>query len=151
MLFSIMLGTNDSAMEGPLGAPLSKEHYYENLRIIIDQLLKDYPESIVVINRQTWYSPNTYNGARYLQDGLNRLQSYYLEIKRLAKWYRKNKAGKVCLGDTKAFHYFESTYLTSFQPEEGHQGTFYLHPNEAGAAALAGFWSAAIYKALNQD
>jgi len=151
ILFSIMLGTNDSAMDGPLGAPVSKEHYYENLKAITDQLLMDYPGSIIVINRQTWYSPNTYNGARYLQEGLSRLKSYYPQIKHLVSWYRKNNTGKIYLGDTRGFHYFKANYLTSLRPEDGHQGTFYLHPGKDGARALGAFWAKAIYKSINRN
>lgn len=150
MVFSIMLGTNDSAIQGPHGSPVSREQYYENLKTIIDQLLKDFPASMVVINRQTWYSPNTYNGARYLQEGLDRLQSYYPETKRLVGWYGKTENGRVYLGDTEAFRYFSKNYQTSLQPENGHQGIFYLHPNKAGAVALAGFWSRAIYNVVNK-
>ena len=150
LVFSIMLGTNDSAVQGPHGSPVTKEQYYENLKTIISQLLKDYPSAIVIIHRQTWYSPNTYNGAKYLQEGLDRLKSYYPEIKKLVDLYGKTGNGKVYLGDTEAFNYFSKNYLTNFQPENGHQGTIYLHPNNTGAAVLAGFWSKAIYNAINK-
>jgi hypothetical protein len=151
LVFSIMLGTNDSAMKGTLGAPMPKETYAANLKMIIDQLLKDFPSSIVIIHRQTWYSPNTYNGSMYLQEGLDRLQTYYPEIKRLLHAYSHSDAGKVYLGDTKAFQYFKKNYLTQLRPENGHQGTFYLHPNKTGGPVLAMFWSKAIYKAINKS
>jgi len=43
LVFSIMLGTNDSAIKGPLGSPVSDSAYGSNLRIIIDSLLARYP------------------------------------------------------------------------------------------------------------
>jgi len=36
------------------------------------------------------------------------------------------------------------------QPEQGHQGTFYLHPNKQGAAALGNFWGDAINKVVKK-
>ena len=77
LVFSIMLGTNDSAITGPNGAPASPEKYEENMKAIINQLLALYPSCKIVLHRPVWYSPNTYNGAMYLKEGLNRLQSYY--------------------------------------------------------------------------
>jgi len=151
LMFSVMLGTNDSAIKGPLGSPVAKEQYYKNLETIIDQLLKDFPKSMVVIHRPTWYSSNTYNSAMYLQEGLGRLQSYYPQIKHLTRAYSQTNIGKVYLGDTKAFHYFKKHYQKLLRPENGHQGVFYLHPNETGVPALAMFWSKAIYKAINRN
>src|SRR5262249_44459566 len=45
LMFSIMLGTNDSAINGPLGSPVSPRDYRNNLTMIIDRLLQDYPAS----------------------------------------------------------------------------------------------------------
>ena len=74
LLFSIMLGTNDSAMAGTNGAPVSPENYRLNLETIVNELFKKYPECKVVINHPLWYSPNTYNGAKYLAEGLGRVK-----------------------------------------------------------------------------
>ena len=41
LLFSIKLGTNDSAIEGPNGSPVSPEAYKQNLKTIADSLLKE--------------------------------------------------------------------------------------------------------------
>ena len=57
---------------------------------------------------------------------------------------------RVYLGDTEAFRYFSKNYQTSLQPENGHQGIFYLHTNKAGAVALEGFWSKGIYNVVNK-
>ena len=148
LVFSIMLGTNDSAIQGTHGAPVSKEDYAKNLKTIIDRLLKDYPGCKVVINHPLWYSPNTYNGAKYLQEGLDRLQSYFPEIDQLASSYDKANKGRVFLGDAGAFVYFKNNYRTCYQAENGNVGIFYLHPNGTGARALGGFWAKAIYKAV---
>jgi lysophospholipase L1-like esterase len=142
LIFSIMLGTNDSAIKGPNGAPVSPESYYKNMKSIIDKLLNDFPQCKVVINLPLWYSPNTYNGAQYLQEGLDRLQSYFTPIKKLVNSYQNHQ---VFLGDTLAFNYFKTNYLTRLRPEDGRQGTFYLHPTKDGAADLGVFWGKAIY------
>ena len=149
LIFSIMLGTNDSAVKGPNGAPVAPDDYQKNLRIIIDRLLKDYPGCKVVIQQPVWYSPNTYNGAQYLQEGLDRLQSYFPRIKELIESYSQTNKKQVFMGDVKAFDYFKNNYLSDLQAEKGHQGTFYLHPNQTGAVALGNFWGEAIYKVIN--
>jgi lysophospholipase L1-like esterase len=151
LIFTIMLGTNDSAIEGPKGAPVAPADYQKNLRLIIDRLLKDYPGCKVIVQQPVWYSPNTYNGARYLQAGLDRLQSYFPEIKQLVKSYDRANKNQVFLGDTKAFDYFKTNYLTDFQAENGHQGTFYLHPNQKGAVALGTLWGEAIYNIIKNN
>jgi len=141
-----MLGTNDSAIKGPNGAPVAPDAYYDNLKIITDRLIKDYPNCKIIIQQPIWYSPNTYNGAQYLQEGLDRLQSYFPQIKKLVK---TNKH-QIFLGDTKAFGYFKNNYQAGLQAENGHQGIFYLHPNQAGAGALGVFWAKAIYKIIHK-
>ena len=144
LVFSIMLGTNDSAINGPMGAPVSSASYYANMKTIADSLLSKYPGCKLVIHHPIWYSPNTYNGAKYLQEGLDRLQSYFPEIKKLVKAYSITHPAQVFTGDQQAFKYFKKHYQSDFQHEEGKQGTFYLHPNKAGAMALGHFWANAI-------
>lgn len=144
LIFTVMLGTNDSAEEGPLGSPVSPEDYYKNLKIISDRLLADFPGCKIIYQRPLWYSPNTYNGARYLAAGLARLQRYFPEMERLVKGYAKTHPGQAFLGDKKGFGYFKKNHLTDLKPEEGKQGTFYLHPNEKGAKVLGEIWGKAI-------
>ncbi|RYE27518.1 MAG: lipolytic protein G-D-S-L family [Sphingobacteriaceae bacterium] len=147
LIFSIMLGTNDSAVKGTNGAPVSPETYFANLNTIVNQLIEDFPQSKVIINLPLWYSPNTHNGAQYLQAGLNRLQSYSNPIKKLVKTAHNDQ---VFLGDTAAFNYFKNNYLTRLKPENGHEGVFYLHPNQEGAADLGILWGKAIYAILRK-
>jgi lysophospholipase L1-like esterase len=148
LLFSIKIGTNDSAIKGTHGAPVSVEDYRTNLKVIIDQLLKDFPNCKVVVQHPIWYSPNTYNGTAYLQEGLTRLQTYIPVIDELAKSYKATNPKQVFIGDTKAFSYFKENSISDFQPEQGRQGVFYLHPNPKGAIALGEFWGKAIAKIL---
>jgi lysophospholipase L1-like esterase len=148
LIFSIKIGTNDSAMKGPHGSPVSVEDYRTNLKNIIDQLLKDFPGCLVVIHHPLWYSPTTYNGSMYLQEGLDRLQTYIPVIDDLVKTYKTTNPKQVYIGDKKAFKYFKKNYLTDFTPENGKRGTFYLHPNPKGAVALGEFWGKAIAKIL---
>ena len=148
LVFSVMLGTNDSAMTGPLGSPVSPVTYRKNLQIIIDRLLKDYPRSIIVLNRPIWYSPNTYNASRYLADGLKRLESYFTQIDTVVESYGRTHPGRVFAGDKDAFEFFEKNYQSYLKPEEGQQGVFYLHPNEKGTEVLGRYWATAISKSL---
>ena len=127
-----MLGTNDSAITGPNGAPASPAKYYENMKTIVDKLLALYPKCKIVLHRPVWYSPNTYNGAKYLEEGLNRLQSYYPELQALVLDYSKRFPGQVFMGDTDGFDYFKAHYKSELFPEKGNAGTFYLHPNRKG-------------------
>ncbi|MBE7178982.1 MAG: lipolytic protein G-D-S-L family [Mucilaginibacter polytrichastri] len=151
LIFSVKLGTNDSAEEGPLGSPVSPEDYFKNMKTVSDKLLADFPGCKIMYQRPLWYSPNTYNGARYLAAGLARLQSYFPQIERLVKMYAKSHPGQVITGDKDAFAYFKKNHLTDLKPEEGKQGTFYLHPNDKGAKALGEFWGKAIEgKILNR-
>ncbi|MBB3054754.1 SGNH/GDSL hydrolase family protein [Mucilaginibacter gotjawali] len=150
LIFSIKLGTNDSAIQGPNGSPVAPGAYQQNLKTIADNLLKEFPGCIIIFQHPIWYSPNTYNGAKYLQEGLSRLQSYIPLIDQLVADYAKTQPKQVFVGDTDAFGYFKKNYLTDLTPEDGHQGTFYLHPNKKGAAALGTFWAKAILKVLKQ-
>ena len=151
LIFSIKLGTNDSAIQGTHGAPVSPDDYQKNLKTIVDKLLADFPKAVIIFQHPLWYSPNTHNGARYLQEGLTRLQSYVPVIDSLVNSYSLTNPKQVFVGDTKAFGYFEKNHLTDLIPENGKQGTFYLHPNKKGAAALGVFWAKAINKIVKRN
>jgi lysophospholipase L1-like esterase len=150
LLFSIKLGTNDSAIEGPNGSPVSPAAYKQNLKTIADSLLKEFPGCIIIFQHPIWYSPNTYNGAKYLQEGLSRLQSYIPQIDALVTGYTVTHPKQVFTGDTQGFAWFKENYLATLQAENGYQGTFYLHPNKPGAVALGNFWGEAIDKVIKQ-
>lgn len=147
-VFSISLGTNDSACDRCKGAPASRETFRSNLRTIIDSLITRYPGSLAVLHAPIWYSPNTYNGARYLVEGQRRLLPYRHEIERLTEEYSATRPGRVWLGDTLGYNYFKEKHLTDMQPENGHAGIFYLHPNEKGGTALASLWHKPVMAAL---
>lgn len=147
LIFSIMLGTNDSAIEGTHGAPVPPTKYQHNLEVLIDSLLVRYPGAKIVIQQAPWYSDNTYNGAKYLKQGRQRLLSYNPAIHDLVSHYKSTNANQVFLGDQSAFDYFKKHHKKSMAPEKGHQGVFYLHPNNAGSAVLGNKWAKAIYKA----
>lgn len=149
LIFSIMLGTNDSAEEGPLGSPVSPANYHKNLMTIMDKLLNDFPGCRIILHHATWYSPTTYNGSRYLTAGLKRLQSYFPEISTIVKTYKQSHPGQVFTGDTKAFDFFKVNHKSHCIHEQGQRGIFYLHPNSKGAKALGNFWGKAIYQTLS--
>lgn len=148
LLFSIVLGTNDSAIKGPHGAPVSPEDYHGNLLKIANRLLEKYPKSKIIFQYPTWYSENTYNTSKYLKEGLERLQSYFPEIDAVVKSYEISHPNTVFSGNKKVFAYFKK-HPGLFQNEKGQQGIFNLHPNPEGAAELGNFWAKAIYKAMD--
>jgi lysophospholipase L1-like esterase len=148
LVFSIALGTNDSAEKGPNGSPVKPEAYRNNLESIAGKLLTDFPDCKIFLQQPIWYSPNTYNSSRYMSEGLARLKSYFPELQSLVKKYSESTPGHVFTGDIKGFAYFSENYLTDLFPEKGQAGTFYLHPNKKGAVVLGGLWGEAIYKAL---
>ena len=150
LVFSISLGTNDSANDGTNGAPVSPKAYYANLEAIADQLLSSFPDCKIIFQQPIWYSPNTYNGARYLAEGLARLQSYFPELESLVDHYSRSNPDQVFMGDKKGFKYFKKNYLTDMAHESGKQGIFYLHPNKKGAEMLGSLWGEAIYNRLIQ-
>jgi lysophospholipase L1-like esterase len=145
-----MLGTNDSAIQGPHGAPISATNYRLNLKWIIDSLLLNYPRSKIIINYPLWYSPNTHNHSAYLQAGLSRLQTYFPEIDTLVNTYSTTQTGHVFIGNKTVFNYFKKHYLSNLKAETGQDGVFYLHPNEKGVAVLGEFWGKSINRVLNK-
>ncbi|WP_240186944.1 GDSL-type esterase/lipase family protein [Pedobacter nanyangensis] len=148
LVFSIKLGTNDSAVKGPKGAPVSKDDYYHNLKTITDSLMSAFPACKIIYQQPIWYSPNTHNRSTYMQEGLSRLQTYGPQLQKLVKMYQKSHPDRVFMGDVRAFKFFKKHYQQYLSPEEGKYGTFYLHPNKEGAHLLGDFWGKAIYKAL---
>lgn len=149
LVFSVKLGTNDSAIEGPHGAPVSSDQYERNLKTIIDRLLSRYPKSKVILHCPIWYSPNTYNRSRYLQEGLDRLQGYFPVIERIVAGYAASQPGRVLAGDKEGFEFFKGRESLFFA-EKGNAGTFFLHPNDEGAIALGNLWGKAIQAALKK-
>lgn len=144
IVFSIMLGTNDSANTGPTGCPVSNENYKKNLITIMEALKAIAPGAKFIFQRPIWYSPNTYNGAQYLQKGLNRLIGYTPVLEELA-----DERADAMMGDDDAFEYFHKNYEKYCFAEGGYAGTFYLHPNAKGAKKLAKFWTEGIIDALD--
>lgn len=151
LVFSLKLGTNDSAIKGPHGAPVSPDRYIENVKTIVDKLLADFPKAIVVLHHPIWYSTNTYNSSKYMEEGLLRLQAYIPKIDSLVSNYALTNPKHVFVGDKKAFGYFKKHHLTELIPEKGQAGTFYLHPNKLGAVSLGEFWGKAIERVVKKN
>ena len=146
ILFSIMLGTNDSANFGPNGSPVSNEDYKKNLMTMIGRIRELCPNAIFVLQRPIWYSPNTHNAAQYLVAGQKRMVAYTDVLIEIA-----NENEDVYLGDRDAFDYFGAKHRKYMFAEDGKAGTFYLHPNEAGARKLARYWAQAIVKVVKKN
>ena len=142
-VFSIMLGTNDSASTRTTGAPVSNEDYARNLRAIMDTVRELCPGAIFVWQRPIWYSDNTYNNAMYLVEGQKRLEGYAGVLRTLAE-----EAEDVYPGDERSYDLFRENYRKLCFPENGRAGVFYLHPTEKGARKLARNWARAIAEAV---
>ncbi|MBR4188188.1 MAG: hypothetical protein IKQ85_06955, partial [Bacteroidaceae bacterium] len=142
---SIMLGTNDSACTGTEGAPVAPDTYAENMKTIINKLIEQIPDCKIVLNYPIWYSPSTYNGAKYLQEGLDRLHSYYPVLDALVAQYEQ-----VYAGNKGVWEYFENNFAL-FTRESGNAGYFYLHPNLTGATRLAEIWAKSLLQLIEAD
>ncbi len=140
LIFSVKLGTNDSACKGTTGAPVSNVRYKINVQIIIDSLHTRYPASKIIIHYPIWYSPNTYNSAEYMKKGLLRLQTYFSVIDQL----EKENSGLVFVGDRRGFDLFRKHSKDYYVPQKGKKGIFYLHPNAFGAKVLGELWAETI-------
>ena len=151
LIFSIMIGTNDSAESGPLGAPVSNDLYKKNIKTITDSLLQRYPTASIILHHPLWYSLNTHNAAVYLKKGAQRLVSYLSEIDSLVDSYSKEGISRVYVGDREGYNLFRLNYTHLFTPEKGAAGTFYLHPNNEGAIRLAELWNKAIYNVVRYN
>ena len=149
-VFSVMLGTNDSAISGPTGAPVSNTTLTSNFDAIINQMLTDFPNCKIFLHYPTWYAPNTHNTSDYEETGINRLIGYFPVIDAIVASYATSNPGHVYAGDKKAFNYFAQKYSTAQTQEVGATGygDFYLHPNAAGAVTLGNYWATAIYNGL---
>ena len=145
LYFSIMLGTNDSAIIGTEGAPVSTETYRSNMKVIIDELIRRFPTCKIIVNYPLWYSPNTHNGSRYLEEGMTRLRSYYPIIDALVAEY-----DQVYAGERGVWEFFENN-RPLFTAERGNSGTFYLHPNAEGAVRLAEIWTRSLLTLIKAD
>jgi len=148
LVFSLMLGTNDSASSGTNGNSRTPAQITANFETIITQLLTDFPNAKVFVHYAPWYSPNTHNGSSYEEIGLARLVSYFPAIDKAVADENNRHRGHVFVGDKLAPPFFSSVYLTELTPEHGQNGIFYLHPNKQGAADLARLWANAIYQGL---
>lgn len=144
--FSIMLGTNDSSYGSANGGGhVGNEEYKANLKRIIDKLIEEVPTCKILLNYPIWYSPNTHNGARYLQESLDRLRNFYPVIDSIIEEY-----DQVYPGNRTAWEYFENN-KTLFTQENGNSGIFQLHPNALGAQRLGEIWAKSLLKIMEAD
>ena len=148
LVFSIMLGTNDS-VERKHNAHTTPDNYVNNLCAIIDSLLILWPEAHVVLNKPIWYTPDyvTKNGSVASKKSQQLIQEYY---RCFDKVVARCKSGHVHVGDADAFDYFKKHWRTDIFEEKDARGrSYYLHPNEQGAKKLAEYWGKALLLVLN--
>jgi lysophospholipase L1-like esterase len=149
LIFSIMLGTNDSANRGPHGSPIAAEHYQQNLKLIADRLIAGHPDCLIFIHHPIFYTKNTHNSSDYEGDSAyERLRSYFPVIAALIAGDEQSTPRHLYPGDIDAYDHFAQSWQTELTPEQGQHGTFYLHPNLKGAEALGKYWAAAILKQI---
>ncbi|MBO6012429.1 MAG: hypothetical protein J6P82_02785 [Bacteroidales bacterium] len=149
LVFSIMLGTNDT-VERRHNSHTTPEAYVRNLCTLIDSLLTLWPDAHVVLNKPIWYYPDyvTRNGSVASQESLKLLDAYQKSFPQVVAHCRK---GQVHIGDSKAYGYFRKHYRTDVFEEKDSRGqSYWLHPNEQGAAVLARYWGKAILPVLKK-
>ncbi len=147
LLFSIMLGTNDS-VERKHNKHTSPENYANNLCALIDTLLQLWPQAHVVLNKPIWYYPDyvTKGGSVASKESLQLIGEYE---KMFPEVVRRCKAGHVHIGDSEAYDYFEKHWQTDINEEKDARGkSYWLHPNEQGASILAAYWGKAALPVL---
>ena len=143
LVFSIMLGTNDS-VERKHNSHTTPDNYINNLCTIIDSLLTLWPDAHVVLNKPIWYYPDyqTKGGSIASKKSLKLLDTYY---DCFAKIVARCKVGQVHIGDHEAYGYFKSHYKSDvFEEKDARGKSYWLHPNEQGAKQLAAYWGKAI-------
>ena len=147
LLFSIMLGTNDT-VERLHNKHTSPDDYAKNLCVIIDSLLTLWPDAHVVLNKPTWYYPDyhTKGGSVASKKSLKLIGDYYKMFSRVVD---RCKPGHVHVGDSEAYSYFEQHWRTDIFEEKDARGkSYWLHPNEQGARRLAEYWGKALLPVL---
>ena len=151
LIFSIMLGTNDT-VERTKNKHTEPDDYIRNLTTIIDSLLTLWPDAHVVLNKPIWYYPDyhTKGGSIASKKSLKLIGTYY---KSFPKVIANCKPGHVHIGDADAYSYFKKYYKTDvFEEKDARSKSYWLHPNEQGAKKLAEYWGKAILPILlNQE
>ena len=134
LLFSIMIGANDSVVATPA-------QYGSNLTALVNALLGSYPNSQIVIHHPLWYSkvPSTHPEILY---------QYIPVIDALVGTFGQSQPGRVLLGDIKGWDFFEKNHETICFRETRDSLPYYIHPNELGAPILGQYWAEAIYRAV---
>jgi lysophospholipase L1-like esterase len=143
LVFSIMLGTNDT-VERPKNRHTTPDDYARNLTMLIDSLLKLWPDAHVVLHKPIWYTPDyvTKGGSVASKSSLRLLDAYYRMFPQVVGNCRP---GHVHIGDADAYTYFEQHWQTDINEEKDSRGrSYWLHPNEQGAKRLAEFWGKAL-------
>ena len=145
--FSIMLGTNDS-VERKHNSHTTPDNYVNNLVAIIDSLLTLWPDAHVALNKPIWYTPDYVTpGGSVASKQSQKLIGIYAD--RFSDVISRCKSGHVHLGDSDAYNYFKKHWKTDINEEKDSRGkSYWLHPNEQGAAKLAEYWGKAILKNL---
>ena len=149
LVFSIMLGTNDS-VERKHNSHTTPDNYVGNLCAIIDSLLALWPDAHVVLNKPIWYTPDyvTKNGSIATKKSQRLIHEYARCFDQVVA---RSKAGHVHVGDREAFDYFKKHWRTDINEEKDARGrSYYLHPNEQGAKRLAEYWGKALLPVLSR-
>ena len=147
LIFSIMLGTNDS-VERKHNSHTTPDDYVRNLVAIIDSLLTLWPDAHVVLNKPIWYTPDyVTKGGSIGSKQSQKLIGIYAD--RFRDVISRCKAGHVHLGDKDAYDYFKKNWKTDINEEKDARGkSYWLHPNEQGARKLAEYWGKAILQVI---
>ena len=149
LIFSIMLGTNDS-VERKHNSHTTPANYAANLVKLINALLSEFPDAHFVLNKPIWYKPDyvTKGGSVASKSSLRLLDDYAAQFDAVAA---NCKQGRVHKGDSLAFGYFKKNRKSDIFKEQDARGkSYWLHPNEQGAIRLAQYWGQALLPVIRQ-
>ena len=143
LIFSIMLGANDSAGYGP-NKPVAPSIYEDNLQSMIDQFLVNYPDAFVFLHYPIYRPANGQINEELAPLALKRLHSYLPMIDALVSTNATRHPNRVFAGDKTAIDYFSTNYSSALTPEKNLQDAFSANPNDTDALALGRYWADAI-------
>lgn len=143
-LFTMMFGPNEANQNI---TPAQYQAYYISLG---QALLTDWPNAMVVIHQDAWWSSNVYSGGAA---ATSLALTYRAATTNAIQQLQAQFPGHVFLGDTTSFAYFQNNYAAEMGNDQygpSTNGSGFVHQNDIGSQSLGIMWGNAIASALLQ-